>query len=128
MGGHINVSNIPGRVIFLCDGIATVVGLEKVKAGEVLYFLRNDVISGSVSTSNFNDVLLRGLVLNLNEDNIFVIVLGNDSLIGEGTLVFRSKNLFNIGTSLQLFGQVVNAVGISKVAKKKVEEKELELA
>jgi len=52
--------------------------------------------------------------LNLNLNDVEVIVLGNDNLLKEGNMVFRSFNLFEVSTTLKMFGNVVDALGRSK--------------
>jgi len=95
-----------GRVIQLKDGIATVVGLNSVKSGEIIYI------------SSIGDEFLKGLVLNLNLENINVIVLGNERLVSEGSIARRSQSLLRVDAGLKLFGRVSNAIGSFKDEKK----------
>src|SRR5437762_5546931 len=64
-----------GRVIEVGDGIARIYGLEKAMAGELLQF-PGDVV---------------GMVLNLEEDNVGAVLLGDDKLIKEGDIVKRTN-------------------------------------
>jgi F-type H+/Na+-transporting ATPase subunit alpha len=72
-----------GVVLKVADNIATVVGLPAVQVGEV-------VTVQSRKDSNFT---LKGLVLNLQERSIGVVLMGDDSNIVAGDVVFRSFNL-----------------------------------
>ena len=92
------------------DGIATVVGLGASKAGEVVFFYTK------IKTKNgsFSFQYIRGLILSLNFTSAFIIILGNDVLLRSGTSVFRSFSLFNVNTSLQMFGRVIDALAQSK--------------
>ncbi len=84
-----------GRVISTGDGIARVYGLENVKAGEFVEFAGN----------------LRGIVLNLEEDNVGVALMGDGTHIGEGDLVKRTGAIADVPVGDALLGRVVNALG-----------------
>jgi F-type H+-transporting ATPase subunit alpha len=84
-----------GRVIEVGDGIARVYGLEHAMAGELLEF------SGGVF----------GMVLNLEEDNVGAVLLGEDTLIKEGDPVTRTKRIAQVPVGEALIGRVVNALG-----------------
>jgi F-type H+-transporting ATPase subunit alpha len=84
-----------GRVIEVGDGIARVYGLEQAMAGELLAF-PNDVV---------------GLVLNLEEDNVGAVLLGDDRLIREGDVVKRTGRIAQVPVGEALIGRVVNALG-----------------
>src|SRR5438046_9288546 len=84
-----------GRVIEVGDGIARIYGLEKAMAGELLQF------PGEVF----------GLVLNLEEDNVGAVLLGDDTLIKEGDTVKRTKRIAQVPVGDELTGRVVNALG-----------------
>ncbi len=84
-----------GTVISVGDGIARVYGLESAMAGELLEF-PNDVY---------------GMVLNLEEDNVGVALLGSDRLIVEGDLVKRTNRIVDVPVGPSLEGRVVNALG-----------------
>jgi hypothetical protein len=77
------------------DGIARVHGLEKAQAGELLDFPHG----------------VRGMVLNLEEDNVGVALLGEDIKIKEGDLVRRTGRIFEVPVGEALLGRVVNALG-----------------
>jgi len=84
-----------GVVVTVGDGIALVYGLEKAMSGELLAF-PHDVY---------------GLVMNLEEHNIGVILFGNYELIKEGDLVTRTNRIISIPVGDALLGRVVNALG-----------------
>jgi F-type H+-transporting ATPase subunit alpha len=84
-----------GVVLSVGDGIARVHGLEKAMAGELLDF------PGDV----------RGMVLNLEEDNVGVVLLGEDQLIKEGDTVRRTGRIVEVPCGDAMVGRVVNALG-----------------
>ena len=77
------------------DGIARVHGLQRVQAGEMVEFS-----SG-----------LRGMALNLENDNVGVVVFGNDRAIKEGDTVKRTGAIIDIGVGDGLLGRVVDGLG-----------------
>lgn len=102
-----------GRVSQLKDGIITIIGLNALKAGEIVYLLSTQ------DTKNFaeeeqSSCFIRALVLNLNENNAQGILLGSERLVSEGAIVFRSEALFTLNCSLSLFGQVLDGLGKNK--------------
>jgi F-type H+/Na+-transporting ATPase subunit alpha len=84
-----------GRVIEAGDGIARVYGLEKAMAGELLQF-PGDVV---------------GMVLNLEEDNVGAVLLGDFTNIKEGDSVKRTSRIAQVPVGEALIGRVVNALG-----------------
>lgn len=84
-----------GSVITIGDGIALIHGLDKVMAGELLLF-PNDVY---------------GMALNLEEDHVGAVLMGDDSLIEEGDIVKRTKKIVEVPVGDALLGRVVNALG-----------------
>ncbi len=84
-----------GVVLSVGDGIARVHGLEKAMAGELLAF------PGDV----------RGMVLNLEEDNVGVALLGDDQLIKEGDVVRRTGRIVEVPVGDAMIGRVVNSLG-----------------
>src|ERR687895_2170912 len=97
-----------GRVIEVGDGIARVYGLEKAMAGELLQF-PNDVV---------------GMVLNLEQDQVGVVLLGEDRLIKEGDVVKRTTRIAQVPVGEALIGRVVNPLGLPVDGKGPVEAKE----
>src|SRR3972149_3270243 len=84
-----------GVVLSVGDGIARVHGLEKAMAGELLEF------PGEV----------RGIVLNLEEDNVGIALLGDDHLIKEGDVVRRTGRIVEVPVGDALVGRVLNSLG-----------------
>lgn len=89
-------SNEKGVVKSISDGIANIVGLRKVRAGEMIDFPRSGLV---------------GMVLNLNTDSVGAVVFGNERDVKEGDFVKRTKNLVNVPTGKGLLGRVVDALG-----------------
>jgi len=84
-----------GSVISVGDGIARIHGLEKVMAGEMLIFTHN----------------VYGIALNLEEDQVGAVLLGEYAEIKEGDTVRRSKTIMSVPVGEALVGRVVNALG-----------------
>jgi F-type H+-transporting ATPase subunit alpha len=84
-----------GVVLSVGDGIARVHGLEKAMAGELLDF------PGDV----------RGIVLNLEEDNVGIALLGDDHLIKEGDVVRRTGRIVEVPVGDAMVGRVLNPLG-----------------
>ena len=84
-----------GTVVLVGDGIARIYGLEKAMAGELVEF-PNQVY---------------GMVLNLEEDNVGVAILGDPGKIKEGDMVKRSNRIVEVPVGPELLGRVVNALG-----------------
>jgi F-type H+-transporting ATPase subunit alpha len=88
-----------GTVLTAGDGIARVYGLANAMAGELLEFIGSD------------DERVAGMVLNLEEDNVGVALLGNYEAVKEGDTVKRTGRIFEVPVGDELIGRVVNAVG-----------------
>ncbi|MGW8284540.1 MAG: F0F1 ATP synthase subunit alpha [Candidatus Deferrimicrobiaceae bacterium] len=97
-----------GVVLSVGDGIARVHGLEKAMAGELLEF------PGDV----------RGMVLNLEEDNVGVALLGEDQLIKEGDVVRRTGRIVEVPVGDAMVGRVVNSLGQAIDGRGPIETKE----
>jgi len=91
---ELDVSNI-GTVIQVADGIARIHGLEKAMQGELLEF------PGEVY----------GMVLNLEEDNVGAVLLGNQKNINEGDTVKSTDRVVEVPVGDAMLGRVVNALG-----------------
>src|ERR1700676_5179055 len=85
-----------GTVITLGDGIARVYGLDKVMAGELLSFPHN----------------IAGIAMNLEEDQVGVVILGEYTEIKEGDEVKRTGRIMNVPVGDALIGRVVNSLGV----------------
>ena len=88
-----------GTVLTAGDGIARVYGLSGAMAGELLEFKGE---GGQV---------VQGMVLNLEEDNVGVALLGSFEAIREGDTVKRTGKIFSVPVGPELIGRVVNAIG-----------------
>lgn len=84
-----------GYVLTVGDGVAIVQGFDNIKAGEMVEF------SGG----------LKGMVLNLNRDNVSIVIFGPERSILENDKVKRTNNLLSINVGNALLGRVVNVLG-----------------
>lgn len=91
-----------GYVTALADGVARIMGLTKLQAGEFVTF--------ATTGSNANEVVT-GIALTLTKTEAIVAVFGNDRLIGQGTSVTRGLKLVGVPTGKILLGRVVDALG-----------------
>src|SRR6056297_3375183 len=85
-----------GTVLSAGDGIARIYGLENALAGELVEF------EGG----------LRGMVLNLEEDNVGVAIMGASYKVKEGDLVRRTNRIIEVPVGEALLGRVVDALGV----------------
>ncbi len=85
-----------GTVLQVGDGIARVYGLSNAQYGELVAF------EGG----------LEGIVLNLEEDNVGVVLLGHSKEVGEGAIVKRTQRIASIKVGEGIVGRVVNTLGI----------------
>jgi proton translocating ATP synthase F1 alpha subunit len=93
-GGKVELEEI-GKVLAIGDGIARVHGLQQVQAGEMVEF----------------DSGLRGMALNLENDNVGVVVFGNDRVIKEGDTVKRTGAIIDIPVGQGMLGRVIDGLG-----------------
>ncbi|WP_266367664.1 F0F1 ATP synthase subunit alpha [Tellurirhabdus rosea] len=84
-----------GTVLQIGDGVARIYGLSKVQAGELLVFENG----------------LQGLALNLEEDNVGAVLLGDYSDIKEGATVKRTNQIAYVNVGEGILGRVVNTLG-----------------
>ena len=84
-----------GSVISVGDGIARIHGLEKVMAGELIEFPHN----------------VAGIAMNLEEDQVGAVLLGDFTEIKEGDEVKRTRRIMSVPVGEGLIGRVVNALG-----------------
>jgi F-type H+-transporting ATPase subunit alpha len=84
-----------GTVLSIGDGIARVYGLENAMAGELVEF------PGGIS----------GMVLNLEEDNVGIAMMGETTHVKEGDLVRRTSRIIEVPVGEALVGRVVDALG-----------------
>ena len=84
-----------GKVFSVGDGIARVYGLEKVQAGEMVEFSCG----------------IKGMALNLENDNVGIVIFGDDREILEGDVVKRTKAIVDVPVGMGLLGRVVDGLG-----------------
>ena len=84
-----------GQVLSVGDGIARVYGLDNVQAGEMVEFS-----DGS-----------KGMALNLENDNVGVVIFGEDKSIKEGDIVKRTGAIVDVPVGKELLGRVVDGLG-----------------
>jgi F-type H+-transporting ATPase subunit alpha len=97
-----------GTVLQVGDGIAKIYGLEHAMAGELLEF------PGGV----------RGIVLNLEEDNIGAVLLGGDTVIKEGDTVKRTGRIAEVPVGDAMIGRVIDPIGVPVDGKGPIAAKE----
>ena len=85
-----------GTVLQIGDGVARIYGLSKVQAGELLAF----------------DNGLQALALNLEEDNVGAVLLGDYSEVKEGDTVKRTSQIAYVNVGEGILGRVVNTLGV----------------
>ncbi len=84
-----------GQVLSVGDGIARVYGLDNVQAGEMVEFSDG----------------LKGMALNLENDNVGVVIFGEDKSIKEGNIVKRTGAIVDAPVGKELLGRVVDGLG-----------------
>tara|TARA_B100000686_G_scaffold351489_1_gene450436 strand:- start:650 stop:2194 length:1545 start_codon:yes stop_codon:yes gene_type:complete len=84
-----------GQVVSVGDGVARVHGLDKVKMGEMVEF------PGGI----------KGMALNLEEDNVGIVIFGSDRDIKEGDTVRQTGDIVDVPVGKELLGRVVDALG-----------------
>ncbi len=113
-GEKAEISEI-GKVLSVGDGIARVYGLDNVQAGEMVEF----------------DDSSKGMALNLENDNVGVVIFGDDRNIKEGDTVKRTNAIVDVPVGKELLGRVVDGLGnpidgkgsLSTKSRKRVEVK-----
>jgi proton translocating ATP synthase, F1 alpha subunit len=84
-----------GSVLTVGDGIARVYGLNNAQSGELVLFTNG----------------VEGIVQNLEQDNVGIVILGSDEQINEGDIVKRTRRIASLKVGEQLVGRVINTVG-----------------
>jgi F-type H+-transporting ATPase subunit alpha len=85
-----------GQVLSVGDGIARIFGLTNVMAGELVEFPAAGI---------------KGMALNLEQDNVGVVIFGDDRQIREGDTVTRTGQIVDVPVGKELLGRVVDALG-----------------
>ena len=101
-----------GQVISVGDGVARVYGLDQVRAGEMVEF------PGGI----------KGMALNLENDNVGVVIFGDDRDIKEGDTVKRTGSIVDVPVGKGLLGRVVDGLGNPIDGKGPIESDERRLA
>jgi F-type H+/Na+-transporting ATPase subunit alpha len=91
---HVDVAEV-GTVISIGDGIARIHGVERAMAGEMLEFPKG----------------VFGIALNLEEDSVGAVLLGEYTEIKEGDPVKRTGRIISVPVGEEMLGRVVNALG-----------------
>jgi len=94
ISGELDVREV-GTVLQVGDGVATVWGLDEAMAGELVEF----------------DGGAQGLVMNLREDSVGVVILGRTELVREGSVTRRTGRIVEVPVGEGLCGRVVDALG-----------------
>ncbi len=84
-----------GKVLQVSDGVARIFGLSNAESGELLEFENGEI----------------AVVMNLEEDNVGAVLLGDTSNIKEGDIVKRTRRIASIPTGEGLVGRVINPLG-----------------
>ena len=84
-----------GTVLQVGDGIARIYGLTQVQSGELIEFGNK----------------IKGIVLNLEEDNIGAVLLGSSQGVKEGDTVTRTRRIASINVSEKMLGRVIDTLG-----------------
>ena len=91
-----------GTVLEVGDGIARVYGLSKVQAGELVTI---------PDAKNEHGEAVTGMVLNLEEDNVGIVLFGSSSIVEEGQIVKRTNDIASISVGDGLLGRVIDPLG-----------------
>lgn len=110
-----------GVVVSVGDGIAEIEGLKKAQMMEMVAFA--DTEGKSLEESLQSDEALFGLILNLEEDVVKVVVLGEAERVKEGMKVMRTKKLLSIPVGEDIVGRVVSPLGEAIDGKGAIEAK-----
>src|SRR5207248_8952099 len=94
IGRGVDVSEV-GTVVTVGDGIARFYGLDRVMAGELVQFPHD----------------VAGLALNLEQDSVGVVLLGEASTVAEGDVCKRTGKIMSVPVGQAMVGRVVNALG-----------------
>ncbi len=98
LSGYQNVAELEevGTVLEVGDGIARIYGMNNAESGELIEFEKTG---------------LKGIVLNLEQDNVGVVLLGEPESVKEGDSVKRTGQIASINVSEGMLGRVINTLG-----------------
>jgi F-type H+-transporting ATPase subunit alpha len=86
-----------GIILSVSDGVAKIIGLKKVRAGELILFSNN----------------IKGMALNLEKNLVRVIIFGNDRNVKQGGIATRSFSIIKVPVGKNLSGNVIDSLGNS---------------
>lgn len=95
-----------GTILEVGDGIARVYGLNNAQSGELVKFDKGNVM---------------GIILNLEEDNVGVVLLGEAKRLNEGDICKRTNQIASINVSEKMIGRVINTLGVPIDGKGEIE-------
>jgi len=98
-----------GRVTAVGDGVASIDGLSKAVMSEVLVF--EETKGKSLKDSLETGSAVIGLILNLEEDGVRAIILGDTARVSEGMTVRSTGKILSVPSGEELLGRVVNSLG-----------------
>ncbi|MBP5395520.1 MAG: F0F1 ATP synthase subunit alpha [Bacteroidales bacterium] len=101
-----------GVILEVGDGIARVYGLTNAQSGELIYFDKANI---------------QGIVLNLEDDNVGIVLLGEGKELNEGDLCRRTRRIASIRVGEGIFGRVINTLGEPIDGKGDIEGEKYEL-
>lgn len=104
-----STSEESGVVVSVSDGVAMIEGLRGALMGEMLAFALND--EKSLENVLNNQKTLYGMILNLEEDSVRAVILGETSQVSEGMRVMRLNKVLSIPVGEAFLGRVVDALG-----------------
>ena len=113
-----------GKVEKVSDGVVEISGLEEVFLSEMVVFQSNDIKKLSEEIKDIkegNELENVGVVLNIEEDIVKVVLLGSDIGIKEGDIVTRTEKVLSIPVSDKIIGRVVDSLAKPIDGKGKIE-------
>jgi len=106
---HTGKSAHVGRVTAVGDGVVAIDGLEKAVMSEVVEF--EEHAGKSLKDTMQGEGVLLGLILNLEEDGVRAVILGDTARVKEGMTVKSTGKVLSVPSGDELLGRVVNALG-----------------
>jgi F-type H+-transporting ATPase subunit alpha len=98
-----------GHVVSVGDGVVALDGLSQSVMGEILTF--DEDAHKDLNTAMHAETSLYALVLNLEEDGVKAVILGDSARVREGMIVKSTGTILSVPASEELLGRVVNALG-----------------
>ncbi len=110
-----------GQVLEVGDGIARISGLSEVKMSEMLAF-QTRIDTDSIQKTRNNTESIIGVALNLEEDSVGAIILGDYTKIKEGDVVKCLKRILEVPVGIGIIGRVVSPLGEAKDGKGEIQK------